>query len=298
MAARRAQSDCTTKHHNGHKGSRRYQQVREWFRNPANHLGCLKKLYTVSHRINYQPQLLSLPDAWTINSRIWQKAGIFFVPPPKKKGLHKKPSRNLDFLPCGFPITQTTNLLTIRQILSTCARPILWQGGPQWPLCLKVNPPKKTRPKFQSKQGSFGSRFTRLWVSLVCVMHAALFPNSPHPSHLKLWGKFRNSQTLYYTPKKTPWLDRRLTFWTWQPPCNSNWKRFFCIASWWLGNGAACRKILCCCTTQTSSLWPAVQMTAAGFAPRSIQARRKVEKALWMVHPPSNWQFAPENWKM
>ena len=114
-----------------------------------------------------------------------KKAGLFFVP-KKNRCLHlKKTSRNLDLFPCGFPITQTTNLLGIRQILSTCARPSYGKGGPQWPLCLKVNPPKKNKAEIPIKTGViWASRFTRLWVSLLCVMHAALLPNSPHPPEI------------------------------------------------------------------------------------------------------------------
>ena len=38
-----------------------------WCRNPIpNHLGCCCN--PVNNRINYQPQLVSLPDFWTINS--------------------------------------------------------------------------------------------------------------------------------------------------------------------------------------------------------------------------------------
>ena len=211
-----------------------------------------------------------------------KKLGYFLSQKKTDVCIKKKHQEIWTFFPVDFPSPKRRISSAFGKSLAPAPGHLMARGDPNDLYVWRSTPQKKTRPKFQSKQGSFGllgSRDYEFHCYVLCMQHCFQI----HLTHLKLWGKFRNSQTLYYTPL----LYRRLTFSTWQPPCNSNWKRFFCIASWWLGNGAACRKILCCCTTQTSSLWPAVQMTAAGFAPRSIQARCKVKK-------PCGWYTLPQ----
>ena len=48
-----------------------------WFRNPANHLGCIKNL--VNNGINYQDQLVIYRDFWTINSITFNKKRQTFL---------------------------------------------------------------------------------------------------------------------------------------------------------------------------------------------------------------------------
>ena len=83
-------------------------------------------------------------------------------------------------------------LLGIRQILSTCARPSYGKGGPQWPLCLKVNPPQKNKAEIPIKTGVIwllGSRDYGFHWYVLCMQHFFQI----HLTHLT-WNCEENSE--------------------------------------------------------------------------------------------------------